>query len=271
MADKPPYNKESIKNIVMVTVAVCFVCSVVVSSAAVLLKPERKANALLDRNKNILIAAGLFDEGVTAEKDIDQLFESFEVRVVDLANQRMLSITEALDTGINLAEYNQRKASKDPAISEALTKDEDIASISRRANYALVYLLRDEGGAIDRIVLPVHGYGLWSTMYGFIALEADASTVAGITFYEHGETPGLGGEIVNPRWKGLWNGKQVYRDGDEVALRVIKGQVDPSASDALYRVDGLSGATLTTRGVDNLVTYWLGPQAFGPVLKNLES
>ncbi len=262
-------NKESIKNVVIVTLAVCFVCSVIVSSAAVLLKPAQQANAVLDRNKNILAAAGLFEEGVTPEGNIEELFKSFEVRVVDLKDQRLLAEEEARQAGIDLVEYDQRKASKDPAISVALSTAEDIASISRRANYALVYLLRVDG-ELDRIVLPVHGYGLWSTLYGFIALEADRNTVAGITFYEHKETPGLGGEVDNPRWKALWDGKKLYGPDGGLRISVNKSQVDPSSELAKYHVDGLSGATLTTRGVHNLVSYWLGPQAFGPVLKSID-
>ena len=123
---------------------------------------------------------------------------------------------------------------------------------------------------LDRIILPVHGYGLWSTLYGFIALQSDANTVAGIGFYEHGETPGLGGEVDNPRWKSQWPGKQVYRDG-EAAIALAKGGVDSSSPDAQWRVDGLSGATLTSRGVTNLVQFWLGENGFKPFLNKLKT
>jgi Na+-transporting NADH:ubiquinone oxidoreductase subunit C len=261
-------DKDSMKNILIVALSVCFVCSVIVSGAAVSLKPERLVNKALDRNKNILIAAGLFEKGVTAESEIDGLFESFDIRVVDLQAQRLLSAEELAETGIDFDRYDQRKAAKDPARSVALSTEEDIASISRRANYAIVYLLKQEE-RLDRIVLPIHGYGLWSTLYGFIALESDGNTVSGITFYEHQETAGLGGEVDNPRWKGLWPGKEVYDESGNVALRVIKGAVNPSSNNAKYQVDGLSGATLTSRGVRNLIEYWLGDQAFGPVLKEL--
>ena len=88
--------------------------------------------------------------------------------------------------------------------------------------------------------------------------------------HEHKETPGLGGEVDNPRWKSVWPGKQVYNNG-EVALRVLKGTVDPQAADASYQVDGLAGATLTTRGVSNLVQYWLGENGFEPFLQNLKT
>ena len=164
--------------------------------------------------------------------------------------------------------HDQRKASKDPATSKALTKAEDIASISRRARYSVIYLLK-EAGEVSKVVVPVHGYGLWSTLYGYLAIDGDLQTVSGITFYEHGETAGLGGEVDNPRWKASWAGKSIY-SGGEVKLGVIKGSVNPSSPNAAYQIDGLSGATLTSVGVDNLVKYWMGPQGFGPVLKELK-
>lgn len=262
-------NKDSMKNVIVVSLLVCFVCSVVVSSAAVLLKPERIANKDLDRNKNILQAAGLYDKKTSGEVDIEGLFKNFEVRLVDLKEQRLLSDSEASGLGINPASYDQRKAAKDPAISRELSSSEDIASISRQARYSVVYILRDEG-KIDKIVIPIHGYGLWSTLYGFISLEGDMNTVSGITFYEHGETAGLGGEVDNPEWKSQWVGKKIYERG-EVALRVIKGTVDSASPMAVHQIDGLSGASLTSRGVQNLVSYWLGSQAFGPILEDIRS
>lgn len=261
--------KDSIANILVVAFSLCFVCAVIVSGAAVLLKPERIANKELDRNKNILIAAGLYKADITSESAIDSLFDQFEIRVVDLQAQRFLLDAEILAAGIDVTTYDQRKAAKDPATSIVLTSKEDIASIKRRARYSVVYLLAKEG-KLDRIVLPVHGYGLWSTLYGFIALEGDGNTVAGITFYEQQETAGLGGEVDNPSWKALWPGKKIFDGNHQVALKVIKGSVNPRSSKAKFQIDGLSGATLTSRGVQNLVTYWLGDSAFGPILRNLE-
>ena len=94
--------------------------------------------------------------------------------------------------------------------------------------------------------------------------------MAGIGFYEHTETPGLGGEVDNPKWKASWVGKSAY-DGDVLALEVIKGKVDTSRDGAEYQIDGLAGATLTTRGVDNLIKYWLGDQGFKSFIENLKT
>lgn len=268
MSDTPQYDKDSIKNVLLVAITVCFVCAVVVSGAAVLLKSERLANKALDRNKNILIVAGLFEQGVTREEEIEGLFNEFEIRVVDLDEQRLLSDEEVEQAGIDVLKYDQRKAAKNSEMSMELSPEEDLASINRRARYSIVYLL-NKNGKLDRIVLPIHGYGLWSTLYGFIALHGDGNTVSGITFYEQQETAGLGGEIDNPAWKALWPGKQIYGPDHQVALRVIKGTVDRRSANAKHQVDGLSGASITGRGVQNLIGYWLGDSAFGPVLRDL--
>jgi len=230
----------------------------VVSSAAVILRPTQEVNKLLDLKANILASAGLLQEGVSIETQ----FEQISTRVVDLQTGEF---TDAVDA----ATYDQRKASKDPALSMALDPKQDPAKIKRRANYATVYMVEGEQG-IEKIILPIKGYGLWSTLYGFLALEADFETVAGIGFYEHTETPGLGGEVDNPRWKASWVGKQAYNQG-ELAITVLKGKADMSRAGSESQIDGLAGATLTTRGVDNLVRYWLGDEGFRPLINSLKS
>lgn len=251
-------SNDSIGKIVTVAFALCIVCSVVVSTAAVLLKPAQEANKSLDRKRNILQAAGMLEEG----RSVEEQFAAVEERYVDLSTGRF---TDAVSAG-----YDQREAAKDPARSRELADELDIAKLGRQAEVAQVYLVRGDDGGYDKVILPVHGYGLWSTLYGFLALESDANTVAGLGFYDHGETPGLGGEVDNPRWKSLWPGKQVYRGG-EVELKLLKGAVDPQAPDAAWQVDGLSGATLTSRGVTNLITFWMGDEGFAPFLTNLRN
>ncbi len=272
MSDSPGFNKDSIQNVIVIALVVCLFCAIVVAGSAVALKERRIENKALDKSKNVLIAAGLFEEGVTRVDDINTLFARFEPRVVDLRTKQLLTAAEVeaveQELEISFVDYDQRKAAKDPALSSALSDLEDIASINRREHFSLIYLLRSDAG-IDRIVLPVHGYGLWSTLYGFLALEADGNTVSGITFYEHTETAGLGGEVDNPAWKAKWPGKQIYAGSGDVAMRVIKGAVDPSSAEAIHQVDGLSGATLTSKGVENLIAYWLGEEGYGPLLGSL--
>ena len=249
---------DSISKTFGVALALCIICAVVVSSAAVILRPTQEINKLIDLKTNILASAGLLQEGVSIETQ----FEQITPRVVDLSTGRF---TDAIDA----ATYDQRKASKDPALSMALDPKQDPAKIKRRVNYAPVYMVEGEQG-IEKIILPIKGYGLWSTLYGFIALESDLETVAGIGFYEHTETPGLGGEVDNPKWKSSWIGKQAYNQG-ELAITVLKGKADMSRAGSESQIDGLAGATLTTRGVDNLVRYWLGDQGFRPLINSLKT
>lgn len=252
-------SNDKTSKILLVALSLCLVCSVIVSTAAVLLKPAQEANKSLDKKRNILQAAGMLEPDVS----IEEQFASVDTRVVDLRTGKFAD-------DVDPERYDQRKAAKDPAQSLKLDSDQDVAKISRRENYAVIYLVEGEGGELDKIILPVHGYGLWSTLYGFVALEADANTVAGLGFYEHGETPGLGGEVDNPRWKALWPGKQVYKEGT-VKIGLVKGSVDPAGANADWEIDGLSGATLTARGVTNLVQFWLGEDGFEPFLENLRT
>jgi Na+-transporting NADH:ubiquinone oxidoreductase subunit C len=252
-------SNDSTSKTLIVAFSLCIVCSIVVSAAAVLLKPAQEANKILDLKRNVLAAAGMYDDSVS----VDEQFAQISIRIVDLR-------TGKFTDEVNADDYDQRKAAKDPAASDALTSAQDLAKVARREHYAVVYLVEDAGGDIDKIILPIHGYGLWSTLYGFIALESDGDTVAGLGFYEHGETPGLGGEVDNPRWKASWPGKKVYRDG-KVAIGLIKGAVDSANPAATWQIDGLAGATLTARGVTNLVQFWLGENGFELFLNNLKS
>jgi Na+-transporting NADH:ubiquinone oxidoreductase subunit C len=250
--------KDSIKQTLIVAGALCVVCALVVSSAAVSLKPQQQANQVTDRKTNILAAAGLLQEGVS----IDEQFASVEVRVIDL---RTGEFTDAVDA----SGYDQIKAAKDPAMSTKLTAEEDTAKIFRREHFATVYLVKS-GDALDKLILPVRGYGLWGTLYGFVALENDANTVAGLGFYDHKETPGLGGEVDNPNWKAQWPGKEIYANG-KTAIQLVKGSVDPLSPMASNSVDGLSGATLTSRGVTNLLQFWMSDMGYKPFLEKLRN
>lgn len=252
-------SNDSLEKTVAVALALCLVCAVLVSLATVALRPLQSYNKALDMKKNILDVAGLLQD----DTDIDQAFKDrIEAKLVDLATG------EYVDG--NVDEYDQRKAAKDPAQNEVIPADKDIASIRVKAKVAKVFLVKS-GDQLQSIILPVNGYGLWSTMYGFLALEADGQTVQSINLYDQGETPGLGGEVVNPNWRALWKGKKVYGENGEVALALVKGTVDTSRPDAVYRVDGLAGATLTSRGVSNLVQYWMSEEGFAAYLNKIRT
>ncbi|MCP4596421.1 Na(+)-translocating NADH-quinone reductase subunit C [Neptuniibacter sp.] len=252
-------NNDTIGKTIIVTVLLCVVCSVIVSAAAVLLKPKQIANKELDRKSNILAAAGISDPS----KSVDELFAQITTKYVDLETGKFTTEIPA--------KYDAKKAAKDPVLGKALSKDVDIASIKYQAKVMPVYMV-EKDGQIEKVILPVHGYGLWSTLYGFLALEGDLNTVVGFGFYSHAETPGLGGEVDNPNWKALWPGKEVYPAGSmEPTLGLIKGTVDTSNPNAKHQVDGLAGATLTANGVTNLVQFWMGKNGYAPFLTNLKA
>ncbi len=248
-------SNDSTSRTIGIALALCIVCSVVVSTAAVMLKPAQEANKSLDFKRNILAAAGLLQEGV----GIEEQFAQITTKLVDLKTGQF---TEAVEAD----KYDQAKASKNPALSTELSSKQDIAKISRRVDIAKIYIVGTEQN-VEKIILPIKGYGLWSTLYGFLALDADLNTVIGMGFYNHGETPGLGGEVDNPRWKALWVGKKTFDAQGEVAISVVKG---PAAVGSEHDIDGLSGATLTSRGVHNLVRFWMGTDGYADFLTNLK-
>ena len=260
------FDKDSLANTFIVAVAVCLVCSIIVSGIAVALKPQQQANKELDQKQNILRAAGMLEEGSSTAADgrsVDELFAEFQTYVVDLE-------TGELRTDVDPAAYDPIKAAKDPAMSMALSADQDIATLRRRENTSVVYVKPGPDG-LEKIVLPVRGYGLWGTLFGYLALNGDLETISGLGFYAHKETPGLGGEVDNPNWKALWPGVQLLDATGTADVRLVKrrsAQSDPSAA---REVDALSGATFTTRGVQNLVNFWMGELGFGPFLNNVRS
>ncbi|WP_417618464.1 Na(+)-translocating NADH-quinone reductase subunit C [Oceanisphaera sp.] len=242
--------KESVGRTFAVIGVLCLVCSVVVSGAAVLLKPTQQRNQALDVQTNIVSVAGL------GREDVAETYDRFiEARLLDL------NTDEFSDQSVQ--GYNQRAAAKDPNASIRLDASEDPSGIRRRANLVPVYMAKDEDGNLDSIILPVHGQGLWSTMYAFVAVAPDGNTIKGITYYEHGETPGLGGEVENPSWRAQFVGKKLFDENGKPALKVVKGG---APADAPSSVDALSGATLTSNGVQYTFEFWFGEQGYGPFL-----
>lgn len=262
-------NPNSMKGTLLVSLVLCVVCSLLVSSAAVLLRPMQEANKKLDRQRNVLLAAGVDVDSMSSEAIVEMFNDETKVQrvLIDLSTgETIISETDAEAAGINLASYDSKKAAKNPELSQRVHADGGPTfGISRREKYAYVYQIMAEG-KIEQYVLPIYGKGLWSTLYGFLALKGDVSTVGGITFYEHKETPGLGGEVDNAGWKAKWADKQVFDEQGNVDFQVIKGAVDAKSAKAAHQVDGLSGATITSRGVSNMVQYWIGPDGFGKFL-----
>jgi len=250
---------ESTGRTLFIAFILCVVCSLVVATAAILLKPKQIAAKENDRNINILQIGGLYNPSVSIAEQMQQV----QARVIDFKTGQFtdaMTVAQVIDP---------KKLARDSS-KITLLGDADTAKIIRRENYGVVYVVEKEG-QLDRIILPIRGYGLWSTLWGFIALAPDLNTVIGLGYYQHAETPGLGGEVDNPKWKALWPGKKLFDEDHQVAIRILKGAVNTEAENAVHQVDGLSGATLTARGVHNMLQFWLGEMGYGLFLKNLKA
>jgi Na+-transporting NADH:ubiquinone oxidoreductase subunit C len=238
---------------------VCFVCSIFVASAAVGLKEKQKENEILDRQKKVLDVAGLLSADIANSADLIKKAYSDRVKPV------LVDLKAEGCKGQDANTFDQQKFAKDPATSTDVSGNK--AKVQRTPNCAKIFEIKGAGGqGVETVILPVEGKGLWSTLYGFVALNPNGVDIKGLTFYKHAETPGLGGEVDNPKWKAQWKGKKAFKVGSEVpALYVKKGKSNDN-----YSVDGLSGATLTSNGVTHLLQFWLGEQGFGAYLKNLK-
>ena len=233
----------------IIPLVACIACAIIVSVTAVSVRPEQNLNVENEKKIKILAAAGIQTDRV------DEEFSKIKTVFVDFETDKLVIIDPA---------YDHIKAASNPDLSTVIPKADDIAVLKRRENIGTIYVWVDEQNDIEKLVLPIRGYGLWGTLYGYLSLDSDLNTVRGIEYYDHKETPGLGGEVDNPNWKSDWYGKRIYNDDGSVALYVTKG-----ASSTDYEIDGISGATLTTNGVSNMIKYWLGDDGYGPIIKNL--
>lgn len=259
MADESPdkpRNRDSIRNVLLVAVGVSFVCSVLVSATAVLLRPLQIANETRYRQEIVLDVAGLYSPG----DDVQALFSGIDTRLVELASGDYV-------TSVDANSFDHIAAATDAEQSIGIPENQDVAGLRRRAHYAPVFRVMHDD-VVEQIILPVYGSGLWSTMYGYLSIEPDGQTVRGLRFYEHAETPGLGDQVEKPAWRAQWAGKELFGADGIARIEVVRGQVQPGDA-AIHQVDGLAGATLTGRGVTNLLRYWIGPHGFGPYLDNL--
>lgn len=252
----PRRSRDSIANTLIIAIGVSLVCSVLVSATAVVLKPQQQANQTEYRQRIVLEVAGLYEEGA----DVASRFAEIDARLVDLDTG---DYSDAADART----FDPVAASKDPTLSVTIPNDVDTAGIRQRARYVPVFIVRD-AERIEQVILPVYGSGLWSTMYGYLSVAPDGVTVRGLKFYEHAETPGLGDGVEKDAWLSQWPGKKLFDPTGAVRIEVVRGQA-MAGEDEVYHVDGMSGATLTGRGVTGLLHYWVGPHAFGPYLARL--
>jgi Na+-transporting NADH:ubiquinone oxidoreductase subunit C len=254
--------KDSTLRALLTVLVTAVVCSSIVSGSVVLLRPIQLNNKLLERSGNIVQLTSLLPaDGEVSDEQLLDLFKSLDARVVNIDEV-------TLDTAFDAYTFDNRKAAIDPELSVTIPPDQDRAGLGRRSRYKTVYLVWKDG-ELDRVVLPIRGAGMWSMIYGYIALESDFNTIAGVLFYEQNETPGLGDQIAKPHWQNKWVGKQLYDEQGEMLFRIAEGPVAEGASGADYQVDALTGATVTANAVTALMRYWFGPNGYGPLLDRL--
>lgn len=210
---------------------ICIVCSLMLSAASSLLRERQEEQAELDRKINVLRAFGVAVRDAAGKKiAADEVNRIFNEHITDVVIDR--------ETGRVLADVR----------ATTLSRDE----IAKKIRLPL-YEWR-EGGEVTKYAFPISGKGLWSTIYGYLALERDLSTIIGVTFYRHGETPGLGGEIEADWFQQQFRGKQVFADGKLQRFEVVKGKVqDRYPAGNAHAVDGISGASLTGKGINQFL------------------
>jgi Na+-transporting NADH:ubiquinone oxidoreductase subunit C len=257
--------KETFGGTVGFVFIICLACAALVSIAAVGLKPLQTANKLLDKQTKILEASGLLAIALKAEniKALGGESKSIVDTYGKYVDAKMISLATGKVIEGNVKSFDERADARD--VSKSSKPENDIAGINRQADNAVVYLIKDEQGKVSTIVLPIIGSGLWDLMYGFVGLESDLNTVKSVIYSDLKETPGLGAEVLNPKWKALWPGKKMFDEQGNIAIQIVKGG---AKTGDVYGVDALSGATLTSNGVENTLHFWLGKEGYGPFITN---
>jgi Na+-transporting NADH:ubiquinone oxidoreductase subunit C len=257
-------SKETFGKTLIFVFIICLVCAALVSISAVSLKPLQQANKLLDKQTKILEASDLLTVALNPENI--NVAGSEAKSIVGTYNQFVVAKMIDLDSGEiiegDVNAFDERSDSRN--LAKSIKPKNDMAGINRRANNAVIYLVNNAQGQLETIVLPIIGSGLWDLMYGFVGMNADLNTVKSVVYSaDFKETPGLGAEVLNPRWKALWPGKQIYNNAGEVKIKLVKGGAKQGD---IHGVDALSGATLTSNGVTHTLHFWFGEEGYGPFI-----
>jgi len=257
-------NNESPQKALLMVFSIALVCSILVSVAAVSLRPIQIRNQLIEKSRNIVALSGLVDPGEDLSTDeILIAVTQLDARVIDID-------TGEFEDSLDANEFDPRAAVHDAELGTAIPDDEDIANLGRRSRYEIVHLVW-KGDELLRIILPIVGQGMWSTLYGFIALEADLNTIAAVSFYEQAETAGLGDQITHASWQSRWQGRELFGSDASFRFRVATGPVQDGSAASRHQVDALTGATVTGTAVTRLVDYWFGPHGYQAFLNNIKN
>jgi len=236
--------------------AICVVCSLALATVSMALRDLQDDNRRRDVQGNILGALGVPEDGrKLSGEEIDSMWASrVELRVVDNAGKLVEGRDLNGDGVMDQLDVDQARAA-----AKGTGKSPDILSV----------YIRKDGDRDGAYAIPVYGAGLWGPISGYIALDPKGREISGVTFFAPKETPGLGAEITADKFKSQWVGKKVVGDGDALkSVRVVKGEAKALCPNELdYCVDGVSGATITSRGVDVMVEEALN--FYDPYLKKI--
>ncbi|WP_394130552.1 Na(+)-translocating NADH-quinone reductase subunit C [Shewanella maritima] len=238
--------KDSVLGTMLFIICLSLVCSFMITGTAEVLKERKLVKQRDEVQRFVLRSAGI--------EVTDDFRETFAQRI----KPKLLELdTGKLSDRDAILDFDERMAAINPDTS--MQPEKDLAKIGRRANQVRIYQVFDENNQLSTLVLPVYGKGLWSIIYGYVAVEMDLNTIKNITFYEHGETPGIADFVTDSSWLSLWQGKQLFDDKGKLAIKVVKGGAD--AGD-IHGVDGVSGATRTGVGIQRAVHFWFGEEGY---------
>ncbi|RIY32758.1 NADH:ubiquinone reductase (Na(+)-transporting) subunit C [Psittacicella gerlachiana] len=265
-------NKNSTIYVTGFVALVSIVCAFIVAAAATALSQKQNEQIAANIQRFVLKVS---DVSYT-EQNLGQAFNSnIEVKYVDRKTGNFIEnlpadVQNDYDNLLVLSKFKQYTSTIPSAANTPGLKNNLIADVLK------VYLVKNTAtGEIEKIVLPFYGNGLWSVMYGLLAVDAkDANTITGITYYQQGETPGLGGEVENPLFTNQFVGKKIYNlngnngNPTEPKISLVK---TISAENQAYQVNALTGATLTSNGVNAQLEFWLGNYGFAKFLENVRT
>ncbi len=254
-------NESPAKAILVVTVT-ALLCSILVSSAAVFLQPLQKAYADIERIRYLVQLSGLVDSDADlSEFAIVSAYQDVTPRLIDLE-------TGSFDQNLDPQSFEDPDTADELQQLVSIPAELDSARLELRPRWISVYQVETDS-ALPRLIFPIYGQGMWSTIYGYLALEGDLNTIADVVFYEHEETAGIGDQIQRPAWLVGWRGKKLYDEQGQLQFDI--GSIDVDSPEYDYRVDGIAGATVTVDGVADLVRYWFGPHGYAPFISRFDA
>jgi len=216
------------------------IVAILLALTSTLLKPAQDNNVKMEKMQMILKSANI-------EVGFEDAIEKYD----EVIKSEIVLNTE----GEVIAEYTNGNFEKGDIRAFDIELKKELQKIEKgnpeSANLPLYVFVNNQD---TLFIIPIHGKGLWGPVWGNIALKSDKETIAGVTFDHQGETPGLGAEISESKFQEQFVGKKIFdENGSFVSVKVVKGGVANSNINPMYGVDAVSGGTITSQGVDDMI------------------